>query len=201
MSQVSSEQSERTGAVADWAQRSLRQIGIAVGVAVAYFLAAQLSLGLLTKPDGVAVFWPAAGISSGILIALGPGARWSVALGTIAATIAANLTGDRTIWASVVFAMCNAGEALLTAWLVARFSGCDFSLDRVRHVVWLLSAATIGTVVSGAGGALGYKLFHSPEVPVLVSWQHWFSSDALGIITVAPLLIGLASILREPPPR
>jgi PAS domain S-box-containing protein len=174
---------------------------LAFAVSSAYFLAARLSLFLLTQPDGVAVFWPAAGISSGILIALGPAARWSVALGTIAATIAANLTGDRTIWASVVFAMCNAGEALLTAWLVARFSGCDFSLDRVRHVVWLLSAATVGTLVSGAGGALGYKLLHSPEVPVLVSWQHWFSSDALGIITVAPLLIGLASILREPPPR
>src|SRR5262249_49067909 len=32
-------------------------------------------------------------------------------------------------------------------------------------------------------------------------WQHWFSSDALGIIIVAPLLIGLASVVREPPPH
>ena len=32
-------------------------MGLAVAVGVAYFLAAQLSLALLTKPDGVAVFW------------------------------------------------------------------------------------------------------------------------------------------------
>ena len=32
-----------------------------IAVAGAYFLAARLSLALLTKPDGVAVFWPAAG--------------------------------------------------------------------------------------------------------------------------------------------
>ena len=37
---------------------------LAVAVAISYFLAARLSLALLTKPDGVAVFWPAAGVSA-----------------------------------------------------------------------------------------------------------------------------------------
>src|SRR6267142_303178 len=98
-------------------------IWLAVAVCVAYFLAARLSLFLQTRPDGVAVFWPAAGGSSGILIALGRGVRWpvavvrwSVAIGVIAATIIANLTSDRTVWASIAFALCNAGEAVLVAW-------------------------------------------------------------------------------------
>ena len=56
-------------------------IGLTIGVGVTYFFAAQLSLILLTKPDGVAVFWPAAGIASGTLIALGSGARLPVTLG------------------------------------------------------------------------------------------------------------------------
>jgi len=47
----------------------------AVGVALAYFVAARLSLALLEPVDGVAVFWPAAGVASGILIALGSAAR------------------------------------------------------------------------------------------------------------------------------
>src|SRR6476646_6900210 len=68
--------------------------GLALAVAITYFLAARLSLFLLTEPDGVAVFWPAAGVSSGLLIALGREARWPVAIGTILATIAANLTSD-----------------------------------------------------------------------------------------------------------
>ena len=50
-------------------------IGFAVAVGVAYFVAAQLGLALRAKPGGVAVFWPAAGIAIGALIALGPKAR------------------------------------------------------------------------------------------------------------------------------
>ena len=47
-----------------------RGAALAAAVGAIYFLTARLSLGLLLEPDGVAVFWPAAGISSGILIAL-----------------------------------------------------------------------------------------------------------------------------------
>ena len=80
-----------------------------VVVAVAYFFAARLSLALLEPVDGVAVFWPAAGVASGILIALGSPARWIVVVGVVASTIVANLLGDRNIWSSVFFAVANAG--------------------------------------------------------------------------------------------
>jgi len=40
------------GLIRQWA----RSIGLAAAVGIAYFLAARLSLLLLTKPDGVAVF-------------------------------------------------------------------------------------------------------------------------------------------------
>jgi hypothetical protein len=46
----------------------------------------------------VAVFWPAAGVSSGVLIALGRDARLPVASGVMVATIVANLMGDRNVW-------------------------------------------------------------------------------------------------------
>jgi PAS domain S-box-containing protein len=181
-------------------QRWHASIGLAIAVGVAYFLAARLSLFLLSRPDGVAVFWPAAGISSGTLIALRRNARWPVAVGVIAATTAANLTSDRTIWASVVFALCDTGEALLTAWVVERYVGA-FSLDKLRHVLWLLAGAIIGTATAGVAAAVGYKLLYSPAVPAVITWWHWFSSDAIGIITTAPLIIGVVSVVRAPPPR
>src|SRR5258706_10513102 len=65
----------------------------------------------------------------------------------------------------------------------------------------LLAAAVVATAASGIGGTVAYKLFHSPTTPLWTTWEHWFSSDAVGIITVAPLVIGLAKALREPPPR
>ena len=66
-------------------------IGLGAAVGFAYFLAADLSVRLVLEPEGVAVFWPAAGISSGILIVLGPRVRWPVLAGVIGATVATHL--------------------------------------------------------------------------------------------------------------
>jgi signal transduction histidine kinase len=139
-------------------------------------------------------------VSAGVLIALGPRARWPVIAGTMAATIAANLSGDRNLVSAVLFALCNAGEAVLTAWLTGRYLGADLRLSKLRNVLGLTAAAIIGTAVSGVGGAITFKLFHSTTTPILTIWQHWFASDGLGIITVAPLLIELASAWRDRPP-
>ena len=177
-----------------------RPIVLTVAVGVAYFLAARLGLLLMTQP-GVAIFWPAAGISSGTLIAIGRAARWPVAVGVIAANTVANLMGDRNIWSSSLFSLCNAGEALFVAWMIERYIGSDFSLGRLRHVLGLLAATIVGTVVSGVGGAVAYKLSHSPDVSPWIVWQQWVASDSIGIITVAPLIIGVAAALRAPPPR
>ena len=176
-------------------------IGLALAVGIAYFFAAQLSLALLAKPDGVALFWPAAGVSSGVLIALGRDARLPVASGAMVATIIANLMGDRNVWSTTSFALCNTGEALLAAWLIERYFGSRFTLNRLRNVLGLLAAAAAASAASGIGGMLAFKLFHSPTVPMWSTWQHWFASDAIGIITVAPLVIGVTEALRNPPPR
>ena len=180
--------------------RWVGSIGLAVAVGIVYFVAARLSLALLTKPEGVAVFWPAAGVSAGVLIALGSRARWPVVVGTMTATIVANLSGDRNLWSAVLFGLCNAGEAVLTAWLVGRYFGSNLSLSKLRNVLGLAAAAIIGAAVSGIGGAIAFKLFHSTTTPMLTTWQQWFASDGLGIITVAPLLIELASASRDRPP-
>jgi len=174
-------------------------IGLAVAVGIVYFVAARLSLALLTKPEGVAVFWPAAGVSAGALIALGARARWPIVAGTVAATVVANLLGDRSLWGAILFGLCNAGEALLAAWLVEHFFGADFRLNKLRNAAGLVAAAAIGTAVSGVGGAITFRWFQGATAPMITTWQHWFASDGLGIITVAPLVIELAAAFRDRP--
>jgi PAS domain S-box-containing protein len=181
--------------------RSRAFVGLMVAVGVTYFLAARLSLFLLTKPDGVAVFWPAAGVSVGVLIALGRAARWPVAVGAIAATVVANLLGDRNLSSATIFGLCNAGEAIFASWLIERRFGPRFHLDRLSHVLGFLAASIVAPAISGICGTLGYVLFHSSSASIPIIWYHWFASDALGIIAVAPLLIGLGSALRNRPPR
>jgi two-component sensor histidine kinase/integral membrane sensor domain MASE1 len=174
-------------------------ISLAVAAGIAYFFAAKLSLALLAKHDGVAVFWPAAGVSSGVLIAFGRDVRLPVASSVIVATITASLMGDRNVWNATILAFCDTGEALLAAWLIERYFGSSFTLDRLRNVLGLLAAAVVATAASGIGGMVAFKLFHSPTASMWTIWQHWFASDAIGIIIVAPLVIGLAKVLCEPP--
>jgi signal transduction histidine kinase len=194
-------QRQRTVAADDLARRWLGGVVLAVVVGFAYFLAGRLGVGLVMKPEGVAVFWPAAGISSGVLIALGPRARWPVAAGVIAATVIVHLVIAEPLWAGATLGVCNAAEALITAGLIERYFGADFALDRLRQVLGLIAAAIVGTVISGIGGALIYRLYAGPSADIVVSWRHWFEADAVGIIIVAPLVIGIAVALRRPPPR
>jgi integral membrane sensor domain MASE1 len=188
-------------AVGELTRRWAGGVGLAAVVGLVYFLAASFSVRLLLKPEGVAVFWPAAGISSGILIALGQRARWPVLAGVILATIATHIIIRDPLWAGIALGLCNGAEALITAGLIQHYFGPDFRLSRLRNVIGLLAAAVAGTSVSGIGGAVTYRLLRGPSAPMLETWQHWFASDAIGIIAVAPLVIGFASVVRRRSPR
>jgi len=193
------DQAERRLEISDPARQWVAAAATAAAVGVAYFLAARLSLYLLREPDGVAVFWPANGVAAGALIALGRGSRWAVSIGAATASIVANILGDRSFVAAAIFALSNVGEAILVAAIIERRFGTRFSLDRLHNVLGLLLTAVFASAISGLGGALGYRLFHSPSASSLITWQHWVASDSLGIATVAPLLIGVAASVRVPP--
>src|SRR5258708_13275751 len=73
-------------------------IGLASAVGIAYFFAAQLSLALLPEPVGVAVFWPAAGVSSGVLTSLRRDARLPAPAVSMVPTIITKLTAAPHLW-------------------------------------------------------------------------------------------------------
>jgi signal transduction histidine kinase len=178
-----------------------RSVVLAFAVAITYFLASQLSFFLRTKPDDVAWFWPAAGVAAGVLIAIGPGARLPVAVGTIVASIPGNLLGNWSLWTSIVFALCNAGQVVLVAGLIERYFGPAFRLDSLRNVLGLITATIVGTAAAATGGTMGIVLVEGSTAPVLTIWYHWMTSNVTGIVAVTPLLIGLGSAVRDPTPR
>src|SRR5262245_40187799 len=176
-------------------------LALALAVAVSYFLAAQLGLALLTTPERVAVFWPASGIAAGILIAFGFRVWRPVAAGVIAASLPASLMGDRSLWGALAFGLCNAGEVVLLTWLIERWFGPAFNIDSLPRVLGFLVAAGVATATAAVGAAWAMGIFGPSTAPFFSVWHVWFASDLLGILTVAPLVIGLASVVREPPPR
>jgi integral membrane sensor domain MASE1 len=133
-------------------------VGLAVAIGFAYFMAARLGLALRAKPEGVAIFWPAAGIAVGALIVLGPSARLPVAVAVAVATIASNLLIARNPWLAVTFGLVNAGQTLLTAWLIERRFGNEFRLDGVAQVLGLLVATAIGAALAAIGAAVAVGL-------------------------------------------
>ena len=171
-------------------------LGAAGGIAVAYFLAAQLGLSLLATPSDVAVFWPASGLAAGILIAAGRRAGLASVLGIVLGTVAANLLSDRSLSTSILKGFCNAGEAILVAWLLERWFGRPFTFGDLRRVVGFFGAAALATATSAVGGAVIMTELHI-AAPFWDVWRTWFLSDAVGIVVVAPLLIELSRLRRE----
>ena len=88
---------------------------------------------------------------------------------------------------------------MIIAWLIEHHFGSGFSLDSSRRVLGLFLATAVGTAISGIGGTAGFILFHSSDAPILTTWLNWFASDAIGVVTVAPLVIGLARTLHDLP--
>ena len=173
---------------------------MAVGLGLAFFLAARLGLALLTEEE-VAVFWPASGIAAGILIARGHDAKVTVGWAVMLASVAASYTWGRSAWSSLAIALCDTLQVLLVAWLVERWCGPAFSIGNVRHVLGLLAAAMIATATTAVGATLAMRTLGSSATPALTVWQVWFTSDALGIITATPLIVGLFEAARDPPNR
>jgi hypothetical protein len=108
------------------ARQWVQGIALAAAIGVGYFLAATFSVRLILEPEGVAVFWPAAGLSSGVLIVLGPRARWPVLAGVLAATVATHIIIRDPLWAGIVLGLCNGAEALITAGLIQYYFGAGF---------------------------------------------------------------------------
>jgi signal transduction histidine kinase len=186
------------GGLADWTW--LGSIGIAAAVGVAYFLAAELSNSFLITPETV-IFWPAAGISSGLLISLWFIARWPVLAGVIVATAAANLLRHFGVAATATWVVGNTAEPLIIAGLIQYYFGANFKIDRLYCVLGLFAAAVPGTAVASTWWTFVYYwLFASLNEPT-ATWLHWIVSDFAGIVSVAPLVIGFAAALQRPPPR
>ena len=128
----------------------LSWVGLAVAVGITYFMAARFGLAFRAKPGGVAVFWPAAGIAIGALIALGPDARLPVAAAVAVATITSKLLITGNFLLGITFGVVCAGQTLLTAWLIERWFGRAFKLEDAPQVAGVLGGKRRWGSISGS---------------------------------------------------
>jgi PAS domain S-box-containing protein len=172
----------------------------ALAMTVAYFITAHLGLLLMAKPENIAVFWPASGLAAGALVLLGKSARLPVAIAVALATVTANAIDRGSPLAGVSFAFTNTVECLLFAWIIERFDRGGELLEDLRSVLVFLLGATFACAVAAVPASLALRLLGMSGAPLLDLWLTWFSSDAIGILAVAPVLLTVRAFWTQPPP-
>src|SRR5262249_974760 len=114
--------------------------------------------------------------------------------------IAANLMSDRNLGTAIFEGLCNAGEAVLVAWLLEQWFDAPFTFADLRRVLGFVAAASLGAAAFALGGAATVTLFYA-TAPFWEISRAWLLSGGIGIVAVAPLIIGLAQMWRELPSR
>ena len=99
-------------------------------------------------------------------------------------------------WIAVTFALANAGQPLLTASLIDRRFDDRFKLNDVRQVLAFFVATAVAAASAAVRVAAALSLIEATSSPPSTA-RLWFAASSLGIITVAPLLIGLHEAMRE----
>src|SRR5215468_6294754 len=160
-------------------------LAVAIGVGGAYLLSAWFSLRLVAQPQNVAVFWPAAGVATGIFVAIGRRQRLLTGAAVFAATILANLLSGGDAGGAVVFAAANTVEPAIIAYALEAAAGRPFRLESLRGVGSFVAVAAGGAAVAALCGAVGLPLAGHSAAAAWTIWRTWFIADLVGIVAVA----------------
>jgi PAS domain S-box-containing protein len=180
------------GNVAGISSRSLLWIAVA---SCAYFAAARIGTALHLPSNHIAIAWPASGVALAAFHLIERRRWWLLALGVGLANLVANWAVKAQIGAAGLATIADLLEAAGGAALLARFARRRVDMTRLRDVVGLSMIALIvapvcavlGTALAPAGGA----------APFFERWRQWAIVDGVGIIFVAPVILGAAGWLAR----
>jgi PAS domain S-box-containing protein len=170
----------------------------AIGLGIAYYLAAQLSLQLALVGENITPLWPPTGIALVGFILRGKRLWPGVAI----AAFAVNLTISATPLAAAATAAGNTLAPLAAAILLGRV-GFRPQLDRLRDALAIVFLAALASMLIsatiGAATLLASGVIEGSEF--LGAWSVWWAGDAMGILVVAPFLLTITTIRQHPVPR
>jgi PAS domain S-box-containing protein len=164
-------------------------LATAVGVAICYFLAAQLGLAFAIPPGNATVVWPASGIALAALLLRG----YRVWPAIWVASALVNLTTGVSPATAIAFAMGNTVEGLLGAWLLRRYLPSP-PFQQATDVLLFVTIACISCVPAASFGAGSMLLAGRIEMAEFSpNWWTWWLGDLAGQIILVPLLLTLAA--------
>ena len=170
----------------------LSYVGKALVVALAYYLAARLGLGVALIEKNVTPLWPPTGIALVAFLVFGRALWPAVAL----AAFAVNLPIDPNGLAAAATAAGNTLAPLVAASLLISV-GFRKEIDRLWDAVEIVVlGALLSMLISASVGAGTLVLSGAISVDEFpAAWAVWWAGDAMGVLVVAPFLL---SLLQRP---
>ena len=164
-------------------------------VALAYWVAARLSLNLALVHGQVTPIWPPTGIALVAFLLVGRRAWPAIAL----AAFAVNLPIGPSPVGAAVIAAGNTLAPFVSVELLRRV-GFHPELDRLRDAIAIIViAALAGMTISATIGSSVLLLSGTiPGTQFWPTWAVWWAGDAMGVLLVAPFLLGLLARQSAP---
>jgi diguanylate cyclase (GGDEF)-like protein len=162
-----------------WAIGRLGPIGTGVG----YFLTAYVALLLTHRPSGTVTLWAPSGVLFAALVLSDRRSRIWHALAGACASLAANWLAGAEMTVALGFTAANVIESVLAAYLVCGAAWRIPSFIEPREVLRFCLVAMGAAMLSASLGWLA-SVSPSPDF-----WASWFSTDFLGLLVVAPVIL------------
>ncbi|MFT5852049.1 MAG: diguanylate cyclase (GGDEF)-like protein/PAS domain S-box-containing protein, partial [Colwellia sp.] len=158
-----------------------------IAVLVIYLGLAKLCLAFSIIDSSDTIFWPASGLSLGILLIAGPKCIPAIFGGALAFGL---MIGDTLSFSSLT-ALGNTLETLCAYWLLTYFRPISRSLGSYPDLFKLLFyGAILSTLISAIIGPLSLVVLQQVELSLLPSIAlRWWVAHALGITFMTPLIL------------
>jgi two-component system sensor kinase FixL len=169
----------------DW-----RVAGIALSVALAYYLGAKIGFALTVQPHPVSVLWPPNSILLAALLLTPVRLWWVILLAAFPAHLAAQLQSDVPPTMLLCWFMSNSCEALIGAGCVRYLLDGPVRFDRLRNVgIFILFAAFLGPFLSSFVDAAFVVINHWGQDSYWQVWRIRFTSNILAALTLVPFIV------------
>ena len=171
------------------ALRQLPYAAVAIPLLIAHLALSQLGW-ILISGGPLTPVWPAAGLDLVVVLVFGP-RFWPILL---AAYFITNSSRSTLTWAPALgMAVSNVLRALASAWLYKTISNTRKFLGHLEEVAAIAGSALLSPLVSaGVGTAVLILTGRFPAAQWGLVSTRWWTSDALGILIIAPMLLGFS---------
>ena len=166
-------------------------------LAFAIFALAWTGIALTRGNDRIAAVWLANGVALAIILRHPKAHLGALVASAWLANLSANILSGDSWWFASVLSFANAAEIVVAASLVSRVFKPHDRFDSRPVLARFLLAAMLAPLLSSAiASGFLFVAVGSPFAPTLLNW---YAADALGLLTLAPLMLSIrveASLTR-----